>query len=374
MNILNLHVPGNFIPHTFDAMPSSLFVAVRVQTVAPVEEQRFPIPEVDITTVRFVNIASLSEELRDAILKEIFMAHAPPEFHPKISEEEIPNPSPAVAPSVWVGDNVTATRIEPKVVKHEGLDSFIGALADCREAGGDLLPCDDPRSLTIGFVHHPLQDGESVVHEIRIRWTKTTTVSDEVAARVGLTPEEIRESLKTYEGRETLVTGTAPVPDTTPEQDAELEAMLMVDPVRVSIKDGVVEFPEVDLFQSADLIESVPDLEFHPIRPRPAWMPDGWTILELNTDWYRAGVLDEPAPANATGTYARRGDHLFRAFDDGRWDESTWQPPLDTEGEYQPAGYRIHRSGHAETANIEAALREVLPSYHATPPAVVRGG
>jgi len=358
MNILNLHAPGNFIPHTFDEMPKSIFVAVRVQTVAPVEGQKFPIPEVDITTVRFVNIASLSEELRDAILKEIFTP---------------PAAAAAATPREWVGDNVTLTRIEPKVVKHGGLDSFVGALANCREVGGDMLTCDDPRSLAIGFVHHP-EEGNSVVHEIRLRSVKATTVSEEIAARIGLTPDEIRESLKTYEGRELLVTGSAPVPDTTPEQDAELEAMLMADPVKVEFKDGVVDFPDVDLFPSADLIESVPDLKFDPIRPRPAWMPDGWTTLDLNTDWYRAGVLDEPAPTNATGAYARRGDHLFRAFDDGRWDESTWQPPLDTDGEYQPAGYRIHRSGQTETASIETALREVLPSYHATPPAVVRGG
>ncbi len=356
MYILNLHALGNFIPHTFDEMPKSIFVAVRVQTVAPVEGQKFPTPEVDITTVRFVNIASLSEELRDSILKEIFTP---------------PAAAATATPREWVGDNVPLTPIPPKVVKHEDLDSFIGALADCREAGGDLLTCNDPRSLAIGFVHHP-EEGDSVVHEIRLRSVKATTVSEEIAARIGLTPDEIRESLKTYEGRELLVTGSAPVPDTTPEQDAELEAMLMADPVKVEFKDGVVEFPEVDLFPSADLIESVPDLKFDPIRPRPTWMPDGWTILDLVTDWYRAGVLDEPAPTNATGAYARRGDHLFRAFEDGRWDESTWQPPLDTDGEYQPAGYRIHRSGHG--SDIETALREVLPSYHATPPAVVRGG
>ena len=381
--VLNLHVPGNFIPHTFDEMPKSIFVAVRVQTVAPVTGDKFPIPEVDISVAHFVNISSLSQELQKAVRREIFPEawQAPPE----ISEEEIPvlkhpdvspairNPSPAVAPSVWVGDNVTQTRIEPKVVKHEDLDSFIGALADCREAGGDLLPCDDPRSLTIGFVHHPLQEGESVVHEIRIRWIKTTTVSEEVSARVGMTPEEIRESLATHEGRVTLVTGKPPSPEMTPEQDAELEAVMMADALKIEIKDGKVEFPEVDLFQIENPVEVVPDLKFNPIRPRPAWMPDGWATLDLAQDWYRVGVMEEPSPNNATGAYARRGDHLFRVFDDGRWDASKWVPPVfnNRNEETVPGGYRIYRSSVSQSSLL-AALEEVFPLYEATPEALVR--
>jgi hypothetical protein len=154
----------------------------------------------------------------------------------------------------------------------------------------------------------------------------------------------------------------------------------MADPVRVDVQsDGgrvnVVDFPDVELFQIEDTVGSVPDLKFDPIRRRPAWMPDGWTILDLAKDWYRAGVLDDTSPVGATGAFARRGDHLFRAFDDGRWDESTWHPPVDADGgRYSPGGYRVHRSGNVGKADVEAALAAVLPTYHETPPAVVRSG
>ena len=385
--VLNLHAPGRFLPHTFDAMPKSIFIAVHVQTLSPVEV-KFPPSEVAINIAHFVNLYSLSQDLQEAVWREFF-----PEVGQtalvEISEEEIPvlkhpdvspvtrnpspairNPSPAVAPSVWVGDNLTLTRIEPKVVKHEDLDSFVGALADCREAAGDLLPCDDPRSLTIGFVHHPLQEGESVVHEIRIVWIKATTVSEEVSARVGLTPQEIREKLATPEGREFLVTGKPPEPETTPDQDAELEAVMMADALKIELKDGEVDFPEVDLFKIENPVAVVPDLKFNPIRPRPAWMPAGWASLDLAKDWYRVGVRGEKAPPNATGAYARRGDHLFRAFDDGRWDVSKWVVNNWNE-ETVPGGYQIYKSSTSQSSLL-AALEEVFPLYEATPEALVR--
>lgn len=256
---------------------------------------------------------------------------------------------------------------------HDDLESFVAALAECRAGDGTLLPCDNPRARRIGFVYHPTE-GESVVHEIGLRAIRGSTVFVATSARIGLDPHEVRALLATYDGRHTLITGQPPEP--TPEQDDLLEAIMMADPVRVELRyDGdrvtVVDFPDVDL----GTVNSDPvEYTFRPYRPRPGWMPDGWSVLQFPEDVDRAGVLDDPSPVGATGAFARRGDHLFRAFDDGRWDESTWQPPVDAEGEYRPGGYRVHRSGHVGRADVEAALAEVLPAYHATPPAVVRGG
>ena len=259
---------------------------------------------------------------------------------------------------------------------HDDLDSFVNAIADCREAGGDLISCDNPRYLLWGYIHHP-DEGDPVVHEIALRDVSGTVVSDEVAARLGLTPDEVRTHLGTYEGRYFLATGHH---DTTPEQDAELEAAMLAAPLRVDVHgDDSVGFPDIDLFR--DVTEGMVDVvterngNFRHHTPRPAWMPDGWSTLTLPDDAKRAGVLDDQSPDGSTGAFARRGDHLFRAFADGRWDESTWHPPVDADGDrYIPGGYRVHRSGNVGRADIVAALDAVLPYYHATPPAVVRGG
>lgn len=331
------------------------------------------VPEVDISVRHLVNIDALSPDLRRLVVAEILVA-AP-------SVSEAPSKSAPERPTVGAG----AIRVEPKTVLHEDLDSFVNALADCRAGTGTLLTCDDPRSRRIGFVHHP-DEGDSVVHEIGIRAIKATTVSEEVAARIGLAPDDVRNLLATYEGRHTLVTGTAPEPDPTPEQDDLLQAVMMAAPLRVDVRsDGDVEvdFPDVDLFRGAELFSAAfPVLQLEPAprtlsghRARPAWMPDGWAVLKFPEDGDRAAVLDDPSPVGATGAFARRGDHLFRAFHDGRWDESTWQPPVDADGgRYVPGGYRVHRSGYVGKADIEAALAAVLPAYHATAPAVVRGG
>lgn len=353
-HIFNLHLPNAATPHTFDAEPNSILVAVRVST-----PDAGTVPEVDISVHSFVRLSALSTDLRQRVIAEVLAT--------------VPSAAEAASKSAPVGADAGAVRVEPKTVLHEDLDSFVNAVADCRTVTGTLLMCDDPRSRRIGFVHHP-DEGESVVHEIGFRAIKGSTVFVGTAARIGLEPHEVRNLLETYEGRHTLVTGTAPEPDPTPEQDDLLEAVLMSAPLRVAVQsDGDVEFPDVDLFRGADLFESEPRT-FRAHRARPAWMPDGWAVLRFPEDGDRASVLDDPSPVGATGAFARRGDHLFRAFDDGRWDESTWQPPVDAEGEYRPGGYWVHRSGYVGKADIEAALAEVLPAYHATPPAVVRGG
>lgn len=356
-HILNLHLPNAATPHTFDAEPNSILVAVRVAT---------PDAEVDISVQSFFRLSALSADLRRLVVAEILAtvpsaATAPLELTPE-------RPT--------VGDDVRVDRVEPKTVLHGDLDSFVAALAECRAGDGTLLPCDDPRSRRIGFVHHP-KDGESVVHEIGLRAVKGTTLSDGVATRIGLEPHEVPVLLATYDGRHFLVTGQPVEPDPTPEQDDLLQAVMMAAPLRVDVQsdgDGEVDFPDVDLFRGAELIEPAPrTLSGH--RARPAWMPDGWAVLKFPEDGDRAAVLDDPSPVGATGAFARRGDHLFRAFDDGRWDESKWHPPVDADGgRYVPGGYRVHRSGYVGRADIETALDAVLPAYHATAPAVVRGG
>lgn len=355
----NLHLPNTATPYTFDAEPNSILVAVRVATPDAGTE-------VDIPVHSFVRLSALSPELRGRVLAEI-IATVPSAAEAALSAPERPT----------VGTDAGAVRVEPKTVLHEDLDSFVNALADCRAIGGMLLPCDDPRSRRIGFVHHP-DDGESVVHEIGLRAIKGSTVFVGTAARIGLEPPEVRNLLATYDGRHTLITGHPPEPDPTPEQDDLLQAVMMTAPLRVDVQsDGDrvtgVDFPDVDLFLGADTIEPEPPT-FRAHRARNAWLPNGWSTLTFPEDADRAGVFNDPSPAGATGAFARRGDHLFRAFDDGRWDVSTWTPPVDADGEYRPGGYRVHCSGHVERADVEAALAEVLPAYHATPPAVVRGG
>jgi len=351
-HIFNLHLPNTATPHILDAEPNSILVAVRVAT-----PDAGTVPSVH----SFVRLSALSPDLRNRVLAEI-LATVPSAAETALSAPERPT----------VGADAGAVRVEPKTVLHEDLDSFVNALADCRAGTGMLLMCDNPRSRRIGFVHHP-DEGESVVHEISLRAFKGSTVFVGTAARIGLEPHEVRNLLATYDGRHTLVTGTAP--DPTPEQDDLLKAVLMSAPLRVNVRpDGDVEFPDVTLFRGADLFEPEPRT-FRERRTRPAWMPDGWTVLKLPEDGDRAGVLDDPSPVGATGAFARRGDRLFRAFDDGRWDESKWHPPVDVDGgRYRPAGYRVHRQGDVGKADIQAALASVLPAYHATAPAVVRGG
>lgn len=360
-HILNLHLPLAATPHTFDAEPNSILVAVRVAS-----PDAGTVPEVDISVQSFVRLSALSADLRQRVLAEILATV------PSAAESALgPTPErPTEAPGARV------TRVGPNTVLHDGLDSFVAALAESRAGDGTLLTCDDPRSRRIGFVYHP-KDGESVVHEIGLRAVKGTALSDGVATRIGLEPHEVRNLLATYDGRHTLITGHPPEPDSTPEQDELLEAVMMADPLRVDVGpdgDGAADFPDVDLFRGADLLGSQNPPKFRDRRARPAWMPDGWAVLKFPEDGDRASVLDDPSPVGATGAFARRGDHLFRAFDDGRWDESKWHPPVDADGgRYIPGGYRVHRSGDVGMADIEAALAAVLPAYHATAPAVVRG-
>jgi len=357
--VFAIHTRESATPHVFDTVPSQLFAVCHVGDESKI--------------LRLVNLDALPVHLRDLVRVELVLTEVRPVRQAVEPTRPVVDDGSAFAPTT------------PPSVVHADLDSFVNAIADCREAGGDLLPCDNPRQLLIGYVHHPVE-GDSVVHEIALRNIKGTTVSDEVAARVGLTPDEVREHLKTYEGRETLATGHPPEPATTPEQDAELAEAMLAAPLKVAFrydhdKTKVVEvkFPDLDLFR--DVTEGLVDVvterngNFRPRTPRPAWMPDGWSSMAFPDDAKRAGVLNDQSPDGATGAFARRGDHLFRAFADGRWDESTWHPPVDADGgKYIPGGYRVHRSGNVGNADIVAALDAVLPSYHATPPAVVRGG
>ena len=354
-SLFYLHLPSTATPHSFEEEPKSVFVAVPVTS-----------PEAGTHVRRFVNLELLPYELRERVLGEIAR----------------PNPPKAAQKPFIVGDvvgdvvegirieSVRVIRIEPETVLHDDLDSFVAALADCRAVSGDLWPCDDPRSRRVGYVHHP-DVGPSVVHEIGLRSIRGSTVSDEVAARIGLEPHEVRALLATYEGRHALVTGSPPEP--VPDQDDLLEAVMMADPVRVDVRlegDGVanVEFPDVDLFRGADLLGSLTPPAFREHRTRPDWMPVGWAVLRFPEDKDRAGAIDDPSPVAATGAFARRGDCLFRAFDDGRWDESVWQAPADKIG--SPAGYRIIRSGNVGKPDVQAALAAVLPAYQATAPAL----
>ncbi len=388
--VLNLHAPGNYVPHTFDETPKSIFVGLRVQTVAPVEGEKFPTPEVDITVAHFVNLSSLSPELQQAVRKELFPGKLPV----VISEKENPlfvvktnpsrNLSPAVNLSAGVGDKLPQTSTEPKVITHENLDSFISSIADSRAVPGDLLPCDNPRKLRLGYVHHP-EEGEPLVHEIPLKNVKASAVSEEVASRLNLTPEEVREYLGTYEGRYFLFTGKKEE-QTTPEQDAELERAMLSSPVKVDFKidsetDKLeVEFPEVDLFRDVTeplvkvVTEKNNNFGSRPYAPRPDWVPAGWSYLSLPEDADRLVVLDDASPEGSKGAFARKADLLFRAFEDGRWDISQWVSPLldNRNQQISPGGYKVFRAGFVGNPDIHAALNNVIPEYEKTPSALVR--
>jgi hypothetical protein len=274
---------------------------------------------------------------------------------------------PSKQSSTFVGEGA---RVEPKTVLHEDLDSFVNALADCRAGTGMLLMCDDPRSRRIGFVHHP-DEGDSVVHEISLRAFKGSTVFVGTATRIGLEPHEIRNLLATYDGRHTLITGTAPELDPTPEQNDLLDAAMMFAPLRADVQSGgEVEFPDFDLFRGADLFEPEPPT-FRARRLRPAWMPDGWATLSFPEDFNRVGVLGEK-PDNEQGAFLRRGSSLVRVFEDGRWDVSEWVKGLDVDPrmkEYRPPGYSVLKKGKEESP--EQALAVVTPLVQELPPSVI---
>lgn len=255
----------------------------------------------------------------------------------------------------------------PKTVSHDDLDSFVNAIADCREAGGDLISCDNPRYRLLAYIHHP-DEGDPVIHEITLRNVSGTVVSDGVAARLGMTPDEVRTHLGTYEGRYFLATGHH---DTTPGNDDDLRSAMLADHLQVNLEFDPetnrvvgVDFPDTDL----GVVGATPrEYNFRAKSPRPAWLPEGWSSFRLPDDAARVGVSHDPV-RDASGYFARRGDWLFRAFDTGAWDVSLWY----THDDAGPTEYRVDRAGVASDGR--AAVEAVLPHYRAIPPAVVRGG
>jgi hypothetical protein len=334
-----LHTRGSATPHVFDEVPRHLTIACRVGD-------------------------------EDVVL--LFENSTQPDTRDRLPLR------PAVEPP---GDDPDEARCgvreAPVFRRHPNMDSFIGAIADCREAGGDSLPCDNPRRLLIGYVHHPVE-GDSVVHEIALRDVKGTTVSEDVAARIGLTPAEVRTHLGTHEGREFLVTGRFPEPE--PEQDAELAAAMLAAPLDVDIrydpetgKVADVTFPDHDLFR--DVTEGLVDLvtqtkmgSGEPPPGRPEWLPDGWSVFVLPGDAGRVGIPRDDRRPEGTGYFARRGNRMFRAFSDGAWDIAAWHPREDAETRFWPGGYRPEAAG--VTTDARAAVDVLLPHYLGTEPAV----
>lgn len=300
------------------------------------------------------------------------------EDHPRVRESRVAHRL-IVAPD---GSATASPSGKPVSVVHVDLDSFVGAIADCRAAGGDLIPCDDPRARRIGYVHHP-DVGDSVVHEIGLASIRGTVLSEEVVARLGMAAEEFRVHLSTPDGRQYIAAGREP--DPVPDVDDELAAAMLAAPLRADVEYdpdtgevSEVEFPELDLFRDVTpgMVKAVmPDPWGTPRAarpPRPAWLPAGWSTFVLPDDADRLGVEGAAKYPDGVGYFARRGERMFLAFSDGAWQTMTWHPPMDTATRYVPGGYRVDESGRA--ADVESAVDAVLPHYRATPPAVVRGG
>jgi hypothetical protein len=271
---------------------------------------------------------------------------------------------------------------EPVSVIHVDLDSFVGAIADCRAAGGDLIPCDNPMARRIGYVHHP-DAGDSVFHEIGLGSIKGTVLSEEVAASFGMTAAEFRKHLSTPDGRQYIAMGREPAP--VPDMDEELAAAMLAAPLRADVKYDPdagkvsdVEFPELVLFRDVTpgMVKAVmPDPWGTPraARPlRPAWLPAGWSTFVLPDDADRLGVEGEAKYPDGVGYFARRGERMFLAFSDGAWQTLTCHPPMDTATRYVPGGYRVDKSGRA--ADVESAVDAVLPHYLETKPILPQGG
>ena len=351
----NLHLANETSPHTFDTEPKSVFLAVRVY-------------DGDISVKHFVSVSSLSPELQKQVLFEIQADPGPRANKPSMR---------TLAPLKANGEK--DFRGNPKTFLHENLDSFLRTLAECRAGTGEVLSCDNPRSRRIGFVYHPLSHGDSFLHEIPLKAAKSTTVSEEIAALLGIKKEDAWNLLASEEGRCFLQTGKSPEPKPSLEQDALLAEAMMAEPLKAEpVYDGDclvgVEFPDYNLGTASNLVRLAelanPAPKFRWPPKRPDWLPEGWSVLSLPEDDYRVGVQDDLSPVGAHGIFVRRADRLFRAFEDGRWDASQWAPPI--KDRTVPGGYKIYLAGHVGKPDILAAFEAVLPEYNLTPSALVR--
>lgn len=382
--IFNLHLANDTSPPTFGEKPNLVFLAVRVSATPEGD-----IPVTDISVEHFVNLSALSPELRKKVVEEIQANNLP-----EISKNKPlwkTEPVGLGFPGVSVSRRFTPEdspkpeevfRVDPKTVLHKDLESYLEALADCRAGTGDVLSCDNPKNLRIGFVHHP-DEGDSFLHEIPLRAIKSTTPSEQVASRLGVKAEDVRGLLSTVDGRNFLVTGKPPEPESSPEQDALLAEAMMADFLKAEVlydEDRLVsvEFPDYNLGMVSNLVRVAglvnPAPHFREFRKRPDWLPEGWSVLRLPEDEDRVGVQEDLSPVGAQGIFARRADRLFRAFEDGRWDASQWVPPIldNRNQETVPGGYKVYRAGHVGKPDLLAAFEGVLPEYNLTPSALVR--
>ncbi len=428
--IFNLHAlqPRSTQPHDFEQMPKSLFLVIRLPSTPMEIEARF---------VHFVNLEALSPMLAQQVRNELAggIVSAKPSQEPTqqsnlrpltLAPDQIADSGFVVGHVDDKADSLVQWRKqeiedmfleiggvelmgpptkEPETKLYDSVDAFLKSMLDCRDSGGDVEGCDDPRLRRIGFIHSPPQ-GDSTVHQIGLSEMRKLSITEETAARFSLTPDEIKGHLSTVEGRHFLATGSMPLLDSevpgqdelesgpveytvSPTGDAEFfdENKLPIPPLRTPmlfesvvctvLPNGEVEFPDIQLELIAPLRTPFPALKpwrgsrFRHVTSRPNWAPPGWLGFTLPDDRVQFGLVNEKgaavdAPdASTKGAFTHRGSYMSRVFEDGRWDLSRQVTPGSVEPKVAAFARYIHLSSGFQN-NVTDALREATIALHNT--------
>lgn len=435
--IFNLHAvqPQSTQPHNFEQMPKSVFLVIRLPSTSTPQE-------IEARFVHFVNIETLSPMLAQQVRNELAggIVSAKPSQEPTPQEKLR---SHTLAPGQiganafvvghvddkadslvqWrkqeiedmtrkiVGEELVASPTqEPNTKLYSEVNAFLNAMMDCRNSGGDVEGCDDPRLRRIGFIHSPPQ-GENTVHQIGLPEMRRSDIKEETAARFSLTPDEINGHLSTVEGRHFLATGSMPLLDSevsgqegeeffnlepgpvtytvSPTGDAEffdenkqpippLRTPMLFEPVVCKVlPNGEVEFPDIQLNLIAPLRTPFPALKpwrgsrSRHVVSRPNWAPPGWLGFTLPDDRDKFGLVNEKgaavdAPdASTKGAFSYRGSYMSRVFEDGHWDLSRQVTPGSVEPKVAAFARYIRLSSGFQN-NVTDALREATSALHNT--------
>lgn len=171
--ILTLHQSQKVEQHTFNQIPEYLNLKI-----VCFNEARFE---------GYVRVNGLSPDLREKVMSEI---------SGEVLETSTKSPAPL---------ETEQPKVAPEVA-HKTLDSWLAALADCRNSGF-LHPKDSPTYRTLGFEHTPYDRNlPPTIHRLGVSALKRADVTSKVADLFGgKTPKEIQEMLSTPDGRKALI-------------------------------------------------------------------------------------------------------------------------------------------------------------------------
>ena len=217
----------------------------------------------------------------------------------------------------------------PKIVEvhHSTTHDFMVQNHVCRNAGGEVTRFDDPRKRLIGFLWH--QENKPTEHHlIRLTALRQYPLSEEAAATLGTTTEDLRRGLSGEIGAKCPLTGVVIEKiEFSLESLAELDETMMWEETG---PDGAMTripvIPELDSQQSAKIQL---DQGFNRKIAMETWrrqsenIPEGWTRFVLPWDCEVLIAWHSRRESTSCGVFRRVGHKGFlAAFDDGAWESS----------------------------------------------------